>query len=115
MPQVALVRSSCKPSRGGHAPGDIRHAFLRAISAFYEWTPRTPEPVVRVRGRAVPLSEVCGLLWNCTDTLPSAEREEMVAAMGPFVTRDACCATYAQAARAMRQVLGRHRIALPAI
>jgi hypothetical protein len=28
--------------------------------------------VVDLRGQTVPLTKVCGLLWNCTDIMPGA-------------------------------------------
>lgn len=70
MSKSILVGSSFRPSRGGHAPGDVRDSFLEAIDAFENWNDGDPEPVVTVREGAVAISAVCGLLWNCRDTLP---------------------------------------------
>lgn len=41
------------PSRGGHAPGIYREAFLDKVEAY-----RRPSDIV------------IGMLWNCTDILP---------------------------------------------
>jgi hypothetical protein len=61
---------SYTPAQGGHAPGNVRDAFLAAINAFEKWR-EGPEPTVELEGGAVPISQVCGLLWNCTDQMPS--------------------------------------------
>jgi hypothetical protein len=67
-----LKGSSYDPRRGGHAPGDVRDAFIEAIDAYQGW--RTgPEPTVELREQQVTISQLCGLLWNCQDTLPSHE------------------------------------------
>jgi hypothetical protein len=71
MPKPILIGSNYNPGRGGHAPGDIRDAFVHeAIPAFIEWM-SGPEPTVEVREQQIPISRLCGLLWNCSDTLPS--------------------------------------------
>ena len=60
-----------KPARGGHAPGDLRDAFSASLEAFDLWEDGEPEPTVELRDKQVRISEVCGLLWNCSDTMPS--------------------------------------------
>ena len=65
-----LTQSRYNPARGGHAPGDVRDAFLEAIEAFENWEDGDDEPTVEVRGSDLPISQACGLLWNCTDILP---------------------------------------------
>lgn len=67
-----LMQSRYNPARGGHAPNDIRDAFLEAIEAFEKWKDGESEPTVDVDGSDIPISQVCGLLWNCTDILPGA-------------------------------------------
>src|SRR5205814_9617176 len=61
--------------KGGHAPGHIREAFCDAVEAFMEWDRSGPEPTVDVEVRYEPrkmaISKVCGLLWNCSDIMPS--------------------------------------------
>jgi hypothetical protein len=66
-----LNESFYKPGRGGHAPGDLRDAFRDALLAFDEWQPGQPEPGVKLRDQVVPISDVFGLLWDCSDILPS--------------------------------------------
>lgn len=56
--------------RSGHAPGDLRDTFCEAIDLLEEWEPENGEPMVDLRGQTVPLTKVCGLLWNCTDIMP---------------------------------------------
>jgi hypothetical protein len=70
MPSI-LPGSFYNPARGGHAPGDVRDAFASAIEAYDVWRFGAPEPTVELRDRQVPISRICGLLWNCSDTLPN--------------------------------------------
>lgn len=72
-----LISSRYRPARGGHAPNDIRDAILAALEDLRGWAPGAPEPTTEVRERQVPLSVLCGLLWNCTDTLPSSDGAEV--------------------------------------
>ena len=72
-----LIRSTYRPSRGGHAPGDVRDAFLEAIDAHQAWQDGEPEPTVDLRDQAVPISRVCGLLWNCSDVLPGVAATQL--------------------------------------
>jgi hypothetical protein len=69
-----LRRSRYNPARGGHAPGDVREAFLEGIKALLDWQAGEPEPMVELRDRAMPVSTVAGLLWSCADTLPRDTR-----------------------------------------
>ena len=72
-----LVSSRFKPARGGHAPSDLRDAFLSAVEDLRRWAPGKPVPFVEVRERRVLLDTLCGLLWNCTDALPSSDGSEV--------------------------------------
>jgi hypothetical protein len=85
--------------RHGHAPGHVRDAFLAAIEAYLEWQPGTPEPMVEYevnyRPRLIPISQLCGLLWNCTDQLPNDAADSLC----DLPTQPH---TYAAAARAMK-------------
>jgi hypothetical protein len=59
------------PSRGGHAPGVYRDAFLDAVDAIKDWEPRKgSEPMVELNAEHVPATLICGLLWHCSDPLP---------------------------------------------
>ena len=70
------------PTTGGHAPSDLRDAFLSAIEGF-------------VTNGSLPsnMDTLCGQLWNCTDTLPGAEAAALDL---PAVS------SYAKAARRLR-------------
>jgi hypothetical protein len=67
---VLLKGSSYLPSRGGHAPGDVRDAFLEALDIYVNREVGAAEPEVEMREQRVSLCQLCGLLWNCTDILP---------------------------------------------
>ncbi|HEY1243342.1 MAG TPA: hypothetical protein VGF29_00790 [Hyphomicrobiaceae bacterium] len=91
-----LTQSRYQPARGGHAPGDIREAFLDALLA--DELPAT----VEVRGRQMPLAQLCGLLWNCTDTLPG----NCVGIIRDIIRDyERPIGSYAHAARAVKEVL----------
>jgi hypothetical protein len=72
-----LIGSSYKPGRGGHAPGDLRNAFLEALDAYESWEDGAAEPDVELRDRQVKLSAVAGLLWNCSDIVPSVWMQQV--------------------------------------
>jgi hypothetical protein len=82
---------------GGHAPGHLRDAFCEAVQAFHDWRDG-PEPTVELNEAEVPISAVCGLLWNCTDALPSHECTALE-------DRDIRAGSYAGAARAMKAAI----------
>lgn len=106
-----LSHSKYRPARGGHAPGDVRDVFLEATELLRKYRAGTPVPTVELREREIPLSSLCGLLWNCTDIMPGYACDEV----GSFMEMNGweyekCLgrgATYAQAARAIRTVLTR--------
>jgi|GEM_PF-2736523 len=104
MSKSVLVRSFYKPGRGGHAPDDIRDVFLNAIEAYAAWEDGEPEPQVEVRGRPMRLSEVCSLLWNCRDTMPGIDRDHLE---GMLCWPQPSCGSYARAARALKDAVGR--------
>lgn len=91
--------------RSGHAPGHVREAFLNAAHSFMSWQPGTPEPTVDFEvgyvPRQIPLSKLCGLLWNCTDIMPGISFSELSDAM------DIKRQTYAACARAMLAAIKR--------
>jgi len=63
-----------KPARGGHAPGYLRDAFLEWVDANWRDI-EAAGPTMEYDGESVPVGWVLGMLWNCTDILPSAEYE----------------------------------------
>jgi hypothetical protein len=94
-----LTKSRYKPARGGHAPGDVREAFLNGLDAvMYD---REEHPTVELRERKVPMADVCGLLWNCTDTLPG----DYCRSLSDLLDDDCRIGSYAQAARAVKAYL----------
>ena len=79
MPKTTTILrgSAYKPARGGHAPGDVRDAFVdEAIPAFIEWKDG-PEPTVELREQQITISQLCGLLWNCHDILPGSAVDDL--------------------------------------
>jgi hypothetical protein len=88
--------SNYRSGNGGHAGGHVRHAFLEAIDAYMDWESGEPEPTVDFEARPITISRACGIVWNCSDILPS----------GAVDTLDQCeielsRRTYAAAARAL--------------
>jgi hypothetical protein len=92
--------SNYRIGMGGHAPGHVRDAFLSAIEAYADWNGIGPEPTVEFevhyKPRPIPISKVCGLVWNCTDILPGGAWDELI---GNDVLPGQ--RTYASAARAL--------------
>jgi len=89
------------PNYNGHAPSHVRRTFLDAIDAFVDWEDGAPEPKVEFEAkfdtRQISISEACGLVWNCTDILPSDARS----ALGYADITLQTSWTYAAAAHAM--------------
>lgn len=83
-----------------HATNDLRSDFEQAVDLAVRWRRGDPEPIVSGQ----PLSEICGKLWNCTDTMPRslcdqiADMQLQGGALAPG-------ASYAQGARAIRSIL----------
>ena len=92
------------PSRGGHAPGDVRDSFLQALEAYETWQYGEPEPLIELRGRKVTISHLCGLVWNCADVLPVSARNALTDGIetDPFSPP---IITYAQGARLLKESL----------
>lgn len=108
--QSVLTHLFYRPAVGGHAPGDIQNAFLEAIEAYEAWEPGEPEPTVEVRERPMKLSDLCGLLWNCSDIMPSLDQrrlEDMMPGRHIGDDRTNTLGTYAKAARAMKEAINR--------
>jgi hypothetical protein len=60
-----------QPARGGHAPGHLREAL-------YQWIENgASASFVLVEETEVPAQTFLGLLWNCSDTLPSDVRQDL--------------------------------------
>lgn len=103
-----LVSSRYKPAAGGHAPGDLRDAFLAVVEDLRSWRPGAPEPTVEVREQPVPFSVLCGLLWNCTDCLSSLDGSEVWAFVelygGGYDAGRRASTSYGRAARALKPI-----------
>lgn len=91
-----FFKSYYQPRRGGHAPGDIRAALFEAVEAYEIWEDNTPEPVIEIRGQSLPISRVCGMLWNCTDIMPWLTCSALELRHG---------STYAQGARHLKSLI----------
>lgn len=60
------------PSRGGHAPGHLRDAFVEYLdSEQYQDGKLDITVLVGEEEREKPLRWLLGQLWNCTDIMPS--------------------------------------------
>lgn len=77
MTKSTFLGSFYLPSRGGHAPGDLREAFADAVDAFEAWGGSDPGPTIEVRGGRLTVRAVCGLLWNCSDVMPSTMSQQL--------------------------------------
>ncbi len=101
MPDQLLKFARFNPSRGGHAPGEERDAFLQAIEI---WHYGEPEPSVEFRGHEVAIRHLCGKLWNCTDVMPVSARNALTDGIetDPFSPP---IITYAQGARLLKESL----------
>jgi len=93
--------------RNGHAPNHVRDAFCAAVDAFNDWKPGEPEPTVQFevdyKPRQMLISQICGLLWNCTDIIPGEYFRYLAGDLE--IGRQ----TYAACARAMHAYLRRHQ------
>ncbi len=95
-----LKCSACEEAsylrRSGHFGGRFRELFMDAVDAYVAWNDGAPEPTVvleanyefegnpgaaernaKKKDRVLTVSQVCGLLWNCTDILPSSLVEDL--------------------------------------
>jgi hypothetical protein len=103
-------RSRYDPSRGGHAPGDLRDVFCEAVEE-YAAEGKFPR-VVELREQRVPLAYVCTLLRNCLDVLPGWICEELEAS-DLLAYTDTCAAvreipfSYAGASRFVKFTLAK--------
>ncbi len=107
-----LVNSRYSPYRSGHAPGDIRDAFGRAVDAFVAWKEgKIPaEPEIEVREKRLTIREVCGLLWNCRDIVPGMLFDDICGVHIARLAQDAPQSrTYAACARVLAMAYDKYR------
>jgi hypothetical protein len=100
-----MFKVSYKPNNGGHAPGHLRDAFCEAIELYIAWKDG-PEPTVEYRDKRVPLSTICGLVWNCTDVLPS-DSCAYLGDINPFAKGPQLGSSYGRAARLLKAAIRR--------
>jgi hypothetical protein len=98
-------RHDDRASKGAHAPGHIRDAFLTFVfDVLPNWDGKGPEPMVpfevNYEPRAIPISKLCGLLHNCKDILPGSA----VTDLADLDIELTGCRTYAAAARKLLAV-----------
>lgn len=84
---------------GGHAKGHVREAFDIALEVFHRWNFRGKEPTIEFEDREITLSQAAGLVWNCSDTLPSSYASLL----------DEPCRSYAAAARHLKREISTRR------
>jgi transcriptional regulator with XRE-family HTH domain len=99
--------SRYEPARGGHAPGHLRDAFLAWLQACIALPGDATMPTtIEVGDEQRPVSWLFGQLWNCTDTLPRWEFDQVndwLTSEGmPAIDRQ----TYAAAVRALKPLIG---------
>jgi excisionase family DNA binding protein len=86
------------PSKGGHAPGHLREAFLDYINNQFA-EDKNIEKAYIGEGEPVSIHWLIGQLWNCTDILPNIEIDTLEGLGIENVF------TYAQAVRALSIIL----------
>lgn len=86
------------PTLGGHAPGDLREAFLVAFERIFYARERSTVVAVDVRSESLSFAALCGLLWNCSDVLPGSVADAINLDIGRLRSR-----TYASAARLLKR------------
>lgn len=79
---ITLQRGDCmsyyryNPSRGGHAPGHIRDAFLEWLDdggPFECEHDSKGNPIfIDAEGESHSIPRLIGLLWNCSDIMPGS-------------------------------------------
>lgn len=79
-----------------HSKGHLRERFLELVEE---------DDYLENEKKQQSMMEVCGKLWNSTDTIPSAVRSELDELLEPFFDNYDPVGTYGQAARRMRFIL----------
>jgi hypothetical protein len=97
--------------RNGHAPGHVREAARDAFEAWLNWDVRRPDPTVDYEvgyvPRPIPISKMCGIVWNCTDIVPGDLFNELRDALNR-TGRTVRTRTYGACARAILKDIKRH-------
>lgn len=88
-----------------HVTPDLRAAFHDAIEAYEAWEDGDPEPVITCSARLLPISRICGLLWNSTDMLPALWVNALADLQSASDNQLRHGASYAQGARILRPAI----------
>jgi hypothetical protein len=94
--QEGHIATSYHPNRGGHAPGHLRDWLYQFISDEID-----PDDPPRLS-----LERLTGLLWNCTDIMPSDVRATLDGVLSALGCEERHVYTVAQACRQLRPNLG---------
>jgi len=94
-----LPDSKYMPSRGGHAPDDLRNAFDQVVGNIIEYR---SNDLVELGGIKVTGSEVCGVIWNCTDSLNEFTLHMIKDMFRALLDEISIPETYGQAARLVK-------------
>jgi hypothetical protein len=104
--------------KGGALPASVRDAFHDAVEAFATWLffdrPQAPEPMVLLDDYEVPISCICGLVWNCTDVMPKELWLRLIWLEAP-AAQHLVGRTYACGARRLRQLMRGREIHGPVV
>jgi hypothetical protein len=67
--------------RHGHAAGHVRETAIDAFRAWIDWDDTSPEPTIDYEidyePHRIPISQACGLVWNCTDIVPGGIYDDL--------------------------------------
>lgn len=86
------------PAKGGHAPDDLRQAFLEAFERIFYAREASTAVAVQIRSESLSFAALCGMLWNCSDILPGSVADAINLDIGKLRSR-----TYAGAARLLKR------------
>ena len=99
-------RRRYQAARGGHAPGHLREAFLSWLQECLDRPGDAPLPqTVEVGDPPRSISWLLGQLWNCTDTLPRYEYDQINDWLESEWAEKIDRQTYAAAARALKPLI----------
>jgi hypothetical protein len=109
--------------KGGRLPENLLEAFDSAVELFMGWDlffDPLKEPTVTLDDRMVPISRICGLVWNCTDLMPKRLMNEVFVLEHRLAWIEAraprlALFTYACGARKLRRLIRYREIHGPAV
>jgi transcriptional regulator with XRE-family HTH domain len=99
-------RRRYQPGRGGHAPGQLREAFLEWVEESIQRETDSPLPsTVTINDEPRPVSWLFGQLWNCSDALPRHTYDDVNDILNSENTLPIDRQTYAAAVRALKPLI----------